>query len=71
MPTKPIRFVRVATSGDCQVDSITDELALRFLQKQYGEETGLQFFVNLACGWAKCASVEGPYMIEYRGAHLV
>lgn len=64
------QFVRVRTSGEQQVQPVVEEFALRELQLQYGRETGLKFFVDLARGQAKCASIRGPYMIEIRGDPL-
>jgi len=70
MTTKPVRYVRVFTGAEPREQALDDGFALTLLQQQYGEETGLRFFINLAAGKSKCASV-GPSMVEFRGAPIV
>ena len=65
------RFIQVWTSDAANVrtEKLSDRMALGLLQDQYGETTGAQFFVNLARGVAKCASV-GNSMVKFHGKPL-
>lgn len=63
------QYVQVYTNGVCREVPLSEQMALQLLQGQYGRETGLRFFVELARGISKCASV-GNSMIEFRGDPL-
>lgn len=59
-------FVLISTNGAQNIVVVNAAAALALLQSQYGEETGLAFFVNIVSGASKCVSVAGAHMLEYR-----